>query len=481
VNHAELESAIAAARLAQPDWGRLPVRERAAAAGNFARQLADDPTPLIDAVTYPQRTGPAETISAELLPLAEAARWLARHAPRWLAPRRIPRRQQPWWLGRYRAVVKRRPLGGILIIGAGNYPLLLPGVQLLQGLVAGNWVALKPAPGGEAAAQQLCRRAVAAGFPSELVICCDSSLESVQAVTAGGIDKVLLTGSSQTGQQLLASLAPSLTPATLELSGCDAVVVLPSADLDRVTRALLFGLRLNGGATCMAPRRVLGSRQQLEALAERLEKQLPELPNTALPPSVLDRLGPPLDAALAAGARWVGHAPDRAVWPACLPPLVLTDVRPEMPLAQADIFAPLLMLVPSSSERQLLADLQAAPYALCVSIFGAPHEARALAQQINAGCLLINDLIAPTADPGLPFGGRGRSGFGVTRGGEGLLELTHPTPLIERSGRWLPHLDPPHPSDPQLLAGILQLRHGGSWKSRWSGLKQLWRAASQRR
>jgi acyl-CoA reductase-like NAD-dependent aldehyde dehydrogenase len=481
VNRSQLESAIAAARLAQPVWGQRPVRQRAVPAGNFARQLADDPTPLLESVTYPQRTGPAETLSAELLPLAEAARWLARHAPHWLAPRRLPRRQHPWWLGRYRAAVKRRPLGGILIIGAGNYPLLLPGVQLLQALVAGNWVALKPAPGGEAAAQRLCQRVIEAGFPSELVICCDSSLESVQTVTASGVDKVLLTGSSQTGQRLLASLAPSLTPATMELSGCDAVVLLPSADLERVCRALLFGLRLNGGATCMAPRRVLGNRQQLEALAQRLEKQLPQLPTTSLPATVLDRLAPPLDAALAAGASWVGHAPDRSQWPACLPPLVLTDVRPEMPLAQADIFAPLLMLVASPSEQQILTDLHASPYALCVSIFGAPSEAQRLARQITAGCVVINDLIAPTADPGLPFGGRGRSGFGVTRGGEGLLELTHPTPVIERRGRWLPHLDPPHPTDPELLSGILRLRHGGSWKSRWRGLKQLWQAASQRR
>ena len=82
---------------------------------------------------------------------------------------------------------------------------------------------------------------------------------AAQTAIATGVDKVLLTGSATTGAAVLTLLAPHLTPAVLELSGCDAAFVRADADLDLVIRALTFSLRLNGGATCIAPRRVCGA------------------------------------------------------------------------------------------------------------------------------------------------------------------------------------------------------------------------------
>ena len=80
-----------------------------------------------------------------MLPLAEACRFLEREAEAILAPRRPGRRALPLWLSRVRREIRREPLGVVLIIGPGNYPLLLPGVQLIQALAAGNAVLLKPA------------------------------------------------------------------------------------------------------------------------------------------------------------------------------------------------------------------------------------------------------------------------------------------------------------------------------------------------
>lgn len=84
----------------------------------------------------------------------------------------------------------------------------------------------------------------------------DESVEAANREIDAGVDKVFFTGSSGSGHQLLSRLASSIIPSVAELSGCDGVIVLPSADLERVVKALLFGMRLNGSATCMAPRRV---------------------------------------------------------------------------------------------------------------------------------------------------------------------------------------------------------------------------------
>jgi aldehyde dehydrogenase (NAD+) len=86
----------------------------------------------------------------------------------------------------------------------------------------------------------------------------------------------------------------------------------------------------------------------------------------------------------------------------------------------------------------------------------------------------VKDLIVPTADPRIPFGGRKRSGFGVTRGAEGLWELTTPQVISRRSeNSWLPHLDAPAPGDEERFAHLLNLLHGSGLISRLTSLGYL--------
>ena len=91
-----------------------------------------------------------EALTAQVIPLAEAAAFLVREAPGLLRVRRLSWWRQPVWLGGVRTEVRREPVGRVLILAPSNYPLLLPGVQALQALAAGNAVWWKPAVGGEA-------------------------------------------------------------------------------------------------------------------------------------------------------------------------------------------------------------------------------------------------------------------------------------------------------------------------------------------
>ena len=208
-------------------------------------------------MTCPHRNGPAETLAGELIPLADACKFLENEAERILAPRRISNRRRPLWLGRVSVALQREPFGTVLIVGAANYPLFLPGVQALQALVAGNSVLIKPGRGASAAAQALVNTFCGAGLDPSLVQVLPEDVAWVASAVEAGVDKVVLTGSAETGCRVQSLLATSLTPATMELSGCDAVFVLESADLDRVARCLAFGLRFNGSATCIAPRACL--------------------------------------------------------------------------------------------------------------------------------------------------------------------------------------------------------------------------------
>jgi len=116
------------------------------------------------------------------------------------------------------------------------------------------------------------------------------------------------------------------------------------------------------------------------------------------------------------------------------------------------------------------------PYGLGVSIFcdrRNEKRARVLATLLKAGTVLVNDVIAPTADPRVPFGGRGESGYGVTRGAEGLLEMTAVKTILVRRGGSMRHLDPTRDEDAAIVAGLIGTVHGGGIGARWAGLKRV--------
>ena len=141
--------------------------------------------------------------------------------------------------------------------------------------------------------------------------------------------------------------------------------------------------------------------------------------------------------------------------------VILADARPEMRLLREDVFAPWLALVPVGDMAAAIAAQPLCPYALGASIFGPEPEARAVAARLHVGSVCINDLIVPTADPRLPFGGRGLSGFGVTRGAEGLLDMTVIKTVSLRRGHLMPHLAHTRATDADRYARLITLLYGG--------------------
>ena len=480
------------ARSAQRPWAERSVRDRLAVLRRLRRNIAaaalgGDPHGLTDLAASVQRDSRTETLSAEVLPLVEAVRFLEREAEVLLAPRRPGAAGRPSWLGGVDLEIHREPHGVVLVIGPSNYPLSLPGIQTVQALVAGNAVLLKPGRAGHGAAAALATALAAAGLPEGLLDVLPERSECVRMALEVGVDKVVLTGSADTGREVLRELAPRLVPATMELSGCDAAFVRADADLDRATDALVFGLRLNGGATCIAPRRVFVDSRLAPQLATRLEGAVRSLPPTRVSPEVAGRARRLIEEALRLGARRLSgplrldnFRPDN-FQADFFPPVVLVDVPREAALLSEDLFAPVLSLVSVSGDGEALALDARCPYALGASVFGAEAGARALARRIRAGVVVVNDMVVPTADPRLPFGGRGASGFGVTRGAEGLLEMTVPKALAVRArkrGR-LRHLEPPAPGDESLLRAFVAVGHG-NFTTRLRGAVALCRALVRR-
>ncbi len=366
----------------------------------------------------------------------------------------------------------------MLILGTWNYPIFLVGVQVAQALAAGNQVWLKPAAGCEAISEKLARAFHSAGVPEEVFRVLDSSTEAATAAIDAGVDLIVLTGAASTGRAVLRRAAETLTPTIMELSGCDAVVVLPHADLATTVKAISFGLTFNSGATCIGPRRLFVESSTADPMLDLLAGELTSQPAVRIHPAARDSVARTVERALAAGA--IDHQgrfdAGRLQSEGTMLPLLLDRVQPDDEIASADLFAPILSLIRVEQIAEAIPLVNGCPYRLAASVFGPSDEAKLVAGELRVGSVAINDLIVPTADPRVPFGGRGNSGFGVTRGGEGLLAMTVPLVMAERRGRWMPHLMPRQSSDAQTLLGALQLVHAASLTKRWAGMKQAFSA-----
>ncbi len=468
------DAAVPVVEDAQRAWAAQSVANRLQVVRRARHWMAAHAAAFTEAISPELTRSPSDTLVTELLPLLEAMRFLERRAAGLLAPQKLGTSGRPLWLAGVQAEVQRVPLGHVLVIGPANFPLFLPGAQAMQALTAGNAVTWKPGAGGRRVALAFAQALREAGLPEGVLHITDESVEAAQQALAQAPDKVIFTGGFESGRQVLRTLAETATPAVMELSGADAVVVLPSADLALLAEAIAFGLRLNGAEVCMSPRRVLGTAETLRILRPLLEEALATVPPVALKAGTATKLRTLVEEAVAQGAQVAG-----VVRPEAQTPLLVAKVRGEMAIAQSDVFAPVLSLMEAPSVLHLPELVNACPYGLTAAVFGEARAARALGGQLRVGTVLVNDLIAPTADPRVPFGGRGRSGFGVTRGAEGLLEMTATRTMLIRRKGLRQHYKPVGRREASIFTGVIGALHGGSLRERLRAVRALVAAARQ--
>lgn len=460
----------------QSAWVARPVRERLRPVQALRHLLVRDHARLCQAVTRDLGKPEEETLAGEVLPVAAACKYLLRDAAKVLRPQGVPGRHRPLWLMGQKDKVHRRPRGLVGVIGTWNYPIFLNGIQLLQALTAGNGVVWKPSEVAPHSAKALADLFREAGYPEGLLQVMPATRDGGRELAEADIDHVVFTGSSVTGRKLAETLGRRLVSSTLELSGLDAMFVLEDADLKLAARAAWFGANVNRGQTCIAVRRALVHRSVYAAFVDALRP----LAATGKPmrlalTSQVQQAERLVEEALAEGARLLetATAPATPGEDECVPTILL-DVRPEMTICKEASFAPLLTVVPFDHLEDAVRMNGCCSYGLGASIFSAnPGRAVRLAEQVKAGMVTINDVVVPTAHPATPFGGVGESGWGVTQGDAGLLEMTVPQVVSVRGGSYRPHFDQAvgkMPLSQESLEGMLQMSHGQGLGQRWSGL-----------
>ncbi|MFN3190109.1 MAG: aldehyde dehydrogenase family protein [Aureliella sp.] len=478
----QVEQALDAAEVAQQEWSNVVLRQRVKVVGGLRAHLCEHFEEFLSVIERPNASR-ADIMSSEMIPLADACRMVAKKGRQILAPQTHSWRDAAFWMGRIRVRTLHEPWGVVLILAPSNYPLYLPGVQMIQALAAGNAVIVKPALHGTAVIERLKQALIGCGLPEDLVQVLPEGIEYGEEAIDAGVDKVVLTGSVHTGRAVLRRTAETITPTTMELSGCDAVFISSRGDLERAVSCVAYALLMNGGATCIAPRRIFVAPSHLEDFKSLLVNELnTRLEGTtkrtfSIPVPVASAVRRAAEQALSQGASIAfGEIPEDTRGPdgsrAEMGPLVLQDVLPRMEAARTDLFAPITSIIAADDMRAAINADRVCPYSLGASIFAPQSFADHWAEEIEAGCIVINDIIVPTADPRVSFGGCDQSGWGVTRGPLGLLEMTRPKVICSRRGKWLPHLDE-QAANLEMLSSLMSFFHQSSLRNRFAALKKV--------
>jgi acyl-CoA reductase-like NAD-dependent aldehyde dehydrogenase len=331
--------------------------------------------------------------------------------------------------GPFHMYTLREPVGVVGAIIPWNYPSCLAAWKLGPALATGCTVVLKPSELTPLTALRMAELAQEVGLPEGVINVVPGYGDPAGEALARhpDVDKISFTGSARTARRLLHAAADTnLKKLTLELGGKSPQIILPDADFDQAVKACFWGIFSNKGEVCNAGSRVLVHSSIYEPfvneLAERAKKMVlgdPLDPRTEMGSQISDRQlqtilgyiqsGREQGARLlAGGARDTEGAKARGHF---VQPTVFGDVKPQMKIAQEEIFGPVLSCLRVSDEAEAVEVANGTTYGLASAIWTRDvAKAHALARRIKAGVVWINCF--NEFDDVAPFGGYKESGWG---------------------------------------------------------------------
>ncbi|HUY46171.1 MAG TPA: aldehyde dehydrogenase family protein [Streptosporangiaceae bacterium] len=419
----QADEAIECAAAVQPAWRAVAPGDRAA----MLRRFADVVDAHIEELAALEVAGSGHPVGQ--------ARWEAgnvRDVLRYYAaaPERLCGQQIPVPGGL--SVTFKEPIGIVGLIVPWNFPMPILGWGLGPALAAGNPVIAKPAERTPLTAIRIGELAREAGLPEGVfqVLPGKGSVVGQRLVDHEAVRKIVFTGSTEVGSQLMADCARQVKRLTLELGGKSANIVFADADLEKAAATAPYAVFDNAGQDCCARSRILVQRSVFDRFMELLE---PAVKGVAVgdPSDPGTEMGPLISAEHR--AKVASYVPDdapvafRGTAPAgpgfWFPPTVLAPVAADDPAFTEEVFGPVVTVVPVEDEAEAIAIANDTPYGLSGSIW-TQNVGRALrvARAVETGNLSVNS--HASVRYWTPFGGFKRSGLGRELGPDALDAFT---------------------------------------------------------
>ena len=314
-----------------------------------------------------------------------------------------------------------------------NFPISMLARSLACSFAAGNSTVIKPAELTPLATTSFFAQAVHnAGVPKGLInIVTGYGVEAGAALTShDDVAQITFTGSVKTGKTILHAAAERAVPAVVELGGKSAAVVLPDADIDKVVNATKVGIFSQAGQICSAMSRMIVHKsikdEVLDKLSE-LAKSIKVGPGNEegvdLTPVIseeqLQKVENYARSGLQAGATAIsgGHRVDRKGY--FFEPTIYADVKPDMTIAQEEIFGPFLSVLEYEDHEEAVHIANDTDYGLAAGVFTKDVDmATKTAAKLNGGQVYVNSWF--TGSIATPFGGYKQSGYSREKGQQAI-------------------------------------------------------------
>jgi acyl-CoA reductase-like NAD-dependent aldehyde dehydrogenase len=451
----DVRAAVAAARAAQRDWAKLSVEARCRKVARFADVLMARAEEVIDVLVREAGKTRQEALGMEIILVADLVRYFAKLAPEMLAPMPVPLH-----LMKHRAsYLHFVPRGVVGVIAPWNFPFSIPLGESLMALIAGNAVVMKPSEVTPLVALKAKELYLDADLPPALFQVVTGRGPTGAALIDAGIDYCVFTGSVATGRKVAAACGERLIPCTLELGGKAPAIVCGDADLDRAAQAIVWGGFANSGQVCASVERVYAVDSIHDALVARIVRQARELRQGDAAQQDVDVGAMSWDQQVAHVEKLVGDAVAagakvelggaRKPGPGLFfQPTVLTGCRQDMDVMRKEIFGPVVPIMRIATEDEAVRLANDSHLGLLAYVFTRDRErGKRIAERIEAGTVMINDVLNTYACPETPWGGVKQSGIGRTHSIIGLRDLcetrhvNHDRVALGREVWWYPYRD----------------------------------------
>ena len=437
VSAGEVAEAVRRARQAQTAWAGQSFRERARVIMRARRIVLDELEEI--ALLISRETGKpvVEAISMELTPTLDLMQFFARRTRQLLRPQKINIGQYGL-MGRTSSIVYK-PLGVVGIISPWNFPWAIPLGEVVMALMAGNAVVLKPSELTPLTGLKIGEVFKRAGLAPTLLQVVTGDGTTGAALVEAGVDKIMFTGSVATGKRVAQSAAKTLTPVVLELGGKDPMIVLEDAEVETAASAAVWGAFSNSGQACASVERCYVHESVAQKFIESVVEKTRSLKQSAGTTEDADIGSMSSERQLAIVEEHVNDAVERgarvltggrragSLSGSFYEPTILVDVDHTMTVMREETFGPVLPVMAFKSEDEAISLANDSPFGLTASVWTKSlRRGRALAERIEAGTVMVNEVLYTHGIAQTPWGGMKQSGMGRTHGRLGLLELVAP-------------------------------------------------------
>ena len=452
----ELKVCFKNAQVAQRKWEKIPLKQRVRAVVKVNEYLVEHMDDISLTITKEVGKPLNESFISEVYTAIDSTFYYYNNAENAIARKDIE-------LGLYSALNKRsyliyKPAGVVVVIGPFNYPFIIPFEQIVQALIAGNAVIFKPSSDTVLVGQKV-QEIFDKGtdLPEGLMQTVFGRGSTIGNSVVDLANRIVFTGSSETGKQIMRRAAERLTPVCLELGGKSSMIVLPDANIERAVLAARWGCFTNSGQVCSSVKRLYLHdsikelfTSRLVALTKQLHQGNPLEEGIDIGAMVnetqLNKVLQMIEIAKKEGAKVLcGGRRNPALHGYFLEPTILINCRNDMQCVQSEVFGPVLPIISFKTPEEAIEMVNNSPFGLTDSIWTSDlAKGEALAAQVETGTVMINECVYTFGLAATPWGGVKSSGIGRTHGEFGFLEVMNPLHIHIDSSKapdmwWMPY------------------------------------------